>query len=174
MKMVFIGDSLTEFFDWQERFPMHEVGNYGIAGETAEELYERMPLLRAKAAGAKYCFVMTGANNVAIGNYEIAESVRGITRTIVPWDTECLAVLQSVLPMILPWVDNKRTEGLNREIERIANETGAYYLDVSGGFFRGGMVRHDCLLDDGVHLSEEGYRVWSDAVEGFIRSRQAL
>jgi len=37
-----MGDSLIEFFNWQERFPDREVFNYGIAGETAEGLLARL------------------------------------------------------------------------------------------------------------------------------------
>jgi len=31
-RIAFIGDSLTEYFDWQNRFPEYEVMNLGIAG----------------------------------------------------------------------------------------------------------------------------------------------
>jgi len=38
--ILFIGDSLTEFFDWQKRFPGHKVVNLGSAGETVETLFD--------------------------------------------------------------------------------------------------------------------------------------
>ena len=37
-RFLFIGDSLVEFFNWQERFPDKKVYNFGSAGETAEGL----------------------------------------------------------------------------------------------------------------------------------------
>ncbi len=40
--IVFIGDSLTGYFDWQKRFPDYDVKNLGIGGETVEGLMGRM------------------------------------------------------------------------------------------------------------------------------------
>lgn len=169
MNLIFIGDSLTEFFDWQGRFSSHAVTNYGMAGETAEELYDRLEILHPGAKGMDFCFIMTGANNVAMGGYDIEGMVRTIVRTLIPWETNMTVVLQSVLPMALPWVDNARIGTLNTKLEDIAREEGSDFLDVFTLFLDGqGRVRQDCLEDDGVHLSEMGYRIWSDSVETFL------
>lgn len=169
MNLIFVGDSLTEFFDWQGRFPCHEVLNYGIAGETAEELYDRLDILQARARGMDYCFIMTGANNIAMGGYGIETAVRKIVKKVISWERTMAVVLQSVLPMALPWVDNGRIGSLNSTLAGIASEEGLFFLDVFSLFFNNqGVVRRNCLEEDGVHLSDEGYRIWSDAVESFL------
>ena len=37
-KIMLVGDSMIEFFDWQGRFPDLEVRNLGRSGESVEEL----------------------------------------------------------------------------------------------------------------------------------------
>ena len=45
-KNVFIGNSLTEYFNWQQCFPDYHVINVGSAGETVEGLRGRMDGIR--------------------------------------------------------------------------------------------------------------------------------
>ena len=69
-EIIFIGDSLTEFYDWQNRFPAYRVKNLGNAGEPVEGLLERMKRLRI-FRNPDYLFLMTGINNLMRGDHEI-------------------------------------------------------------------------------------------------------
>jgi lysophospholipase L1-like esterase len=165
-KIAFIGDSLTEFFDWQGRFPMHDVMNLGIAGEPVEGLLGRMGRIRSEISDPDIIFVMTGINNLAMGDAEILSRYEKVLNALISGFTGSVVVLQSVLPAILPWLDNAEIERVNHGLERMAGALKIRYLDVYSRFIdnKGNPVP-EYLSEDGVHLSDRGYKVWSRAVE---------
>jgi len=170
--LVFLGDSLTEFFDWQRRFPRSRVLNLGIAGEPVEELLDRMNEVLSSVDRPDFVFLMTGINNIAADDYDFIGPYRKILFTLRSSSRETTVVVQSILPVALPWVDNKALERTNVQLKELAKECNADYLDLSPFFFgdEGGAVA-EYLLDDGVHLSPRGYETWSQAVEDFIAAK---
>ena len=66
MRILFIGHSLIEFFDWQRRFPTHSTVNLGVAGETTEGLLSRTEHVIESHPSADLIFLMTGLNNIAM------------------------------------------------------------------------------------------------------------
>lgn len=172
LKILFIGDSLTEYFDWQQRFPEHEVMNLGIAGETVEGLAGRLNRVVTSINNPDLIFIMTGINNIAMEDYEIIETYRDIVKNLSSEFKNVVMVIQSILPVRLPWIDNRAIENINQSLEKIAKEFKAEYLDIYSLFIDSdGNPISDYLLDDGVHLSEKGYEVWAKAVEGFFEGR---
>lgn len=169
MHLVFIGDSLTGWYDWGKRFPACDVTNLGISGETVGELLERGSLIRSRAGTPDRVFLMSGINNILQERYEIAATYREIVRTYVTWWKRAMIVVQSLLPVDYAWVSNDLIRDINRHLLEIAREQGATYLDVYAAFVddRGG-VRPGLLSDDGVHLSASGYAVWAQEVERFL------
>ena len=67
MRILFIGHSLIEFFDWQKRFPGHSAVTLGVAGETTEVLLARIDRIRGAHPSADLIFLMTGLNNICLG-----------------------------------------------------------------------------------------------------------
>ncbi|MGE5172673.1 MAG: GDSL-type esterase/lipase family protein [Betaproteobacteria bacterium] len=168
--LVFIGDSLTQWFDWQLRFPDYTVTNLGISGEPVEGLLERRDRIRAQIVNPDYIFLMTGINNIANEQYDIALPYREIVRNLTTWYKKSKVVVQSILPVTLEWISNNVIKDTNRHLEQIAREYGAEYLDVYSLFVDlRGNPRRGYLSDDGVHLSSKGYEVWADEVEWFLK-----
>jgi lysophospholipase L1-like esterase len=168
-KLVFIGDSLTEWFDWQKRFPEHRVANLGISGEPVEGLLARRERIRASIDSPDYLFLMTGINNLASEQYDIIGPYREIVRNLSTWCKKTKIVVQSILPVTLEWIDNNAIKDANYQLEKIAREYHAEYLDVYRLFVNAhGSPKSVYLQEDGVHLSNKGYKVWADEVERFL------
>jgi lysophospholipase L1-like esterase len=168
--LVFIGDSLTEWFDWQQRFPGYTVTNLGISGEPIEGLLERRDRIRSHLDNPDTIFLMTGINNIAMEQFDITDSYREIVRNFTTWYKRSKIVVQSILPVDLAWVSNNVIKDTNRGLAEIAREFHAEYLDVYGLFVDPkGNPRSDYLQDDGVHLSSKGYEVWANEVEKFLK-----
>jgi len=168
--LVFIGDSLTEWFDWQRRFPGYTVTNLGISGEPIEGLLARRDRIRSQLDNPDYIFLMTGINNFAMEQYDITDGYREIVRNLTTWYKKATVVVQSILPVDLAWVSNSVIKDTNRRLAEIALEFHAEYLDVYGLFVDPkGNVRSAYLQDDGVHLSGKGYEVWANKVEKFLK-----
>jgi lysophospholipase L1-like esterase len=164
--IVLIGDSLTEFFNWQGRFPGHRVLNLGIAGEPVEGLLGRVSGMHDAIAPADLIFVMTGINNIAMGDYDIIPKYEKILNTIISDSTNAEVVIQSILPVRLSWLANAEIERIDSGLEQIARKMDILYFDLYSLFVdAGGKPIAEYLSEGGVHLSDRGYEVWSDAIE---------
>lgn len=174
--LVFVGDSLTEYFDWQNRFPASEVLNLGVSGETVEGLLVRLdriiPAIQKGGRNPDFIFVMTGINNIAMEDYEIIAVYREVIRAIAASFSESRLVIQSLLPVRIPWIDNTIIRQLNESLKQMAEDFKAEYLDLYPIFMSpGSEPKKEYLLDDGVHVSDKGYEVWSAALEDYLKSR---
>ena len=168
-QLVFIGDSLTEWFDWQERFPAYRVLNLGISGETVEELLDRRDRIRSRVEAPDVIFLMTGINNVLSEQYDITRPYAEIVRNLTTWYKGAKVVVQSLLPVDMPWIKNDTIRTINRHLGEIAREHGAEYLDVYAAYTdANGNPRPGLLSDDGVHLAGKGYDVWATVVEQYL------
>jgi lysophospholipase L1-like esterase len=165
--LVFIGDSLTEWYGWQERFPEYRVMNLGISGETVEELLDRRDHIRERVTDPDIIFLMTGINNILSERYDITVPYREIVRNLTTWYKGAKVVVQSLLPVDMPWIINDTIKTINRHLSDIAREhDDADYLDVYSCFVdKNGKPIRGLLSDDGVHLAEKGYEVWAAKVE---------
>jgi lysophospholipase L1-like esterase len=167
--IVFIGDSLTQWFDWESRFPEYHVMNLGISGETVDGLLARRERIHSQVENPDTIFLMTGINNIANEQYEVLVPYREIVRNLTRWYKKSKVVIQSILPVGLTWISNNVIEETNRQLERIAREFHAEYLDVYSLFVDAkGMPKKGYLSDDGVHLGRTGYEVWANEVERFL------
>ncbi len=169
MKILFIGHSMIEFFDWQKRFPAHSVSNLGVAGETVEGLLSRINGIIEKYAAADLIFIMTGLNNVAMEDFEFFDFFRIIIKNLSAAYPEAKIYINSLLPVDVEFISNASIKDVNRMLRDIAGKEGAEFLDMYSLFVdTNGRARKEYLLDDGVHLGKKGYDIWSDALENII------
>ncbi len=169
-KLVFIGDSLTQWCDWEQRFPEYQVTNLGISGETVEGLLARRDRVRSQINLPDFLFLMAGINNIASEQYDIISPYREIVRNLTTWYKQATVVVQSILPIDVTWIDNAVIQGTNRQLEEIAREYSAHYLDVYMLFVDSrGKPKSGYLSDDGVHLAKKGYDAWTKEVSQFLR-----
>jgi lysophospholipase L1-like esterase len=168
-KLVFIGDSLTQWCNWEQRFPEHQVTNLGISGETVEGLLSRRERIRTKIDDPDFIFLMTGINNIASEQYDILSPYREIVRNLTTWFKRSNVIVQSILPIDVTWMDNQVIRDINQQLEQIARSLGAQYLDVYRLFVDPqGRPLSGYLSDDGVHLAEKGYDAWTEAVGQYL------
>jgi lysophospholipase L1-like esterase len=168
-KLVFIGDSLTQWYGWQRRFPEHLVTNLGISGERVEALLDRVPEVQTEIKSVDIIFIMTGINNVAEGHYDFIITYREIVSSFAARYQHAKVVVQSILPTALEWIDNATIQTLNGQLEQVAQDLGALYLDIYRLYVDAkGNAHTDLYLDDGAHLSGKGYEVWANEVERFL------
>ena len=166
MNILFLGDSLIEYFDWQERFPEHNVGNYGVAGESVGGLLSRVVKINEVFPSADRIFIMSGINNVAMDDLEFMEFYRDILEKLEASYSDAKIYIHSLLPTLTTFISNESVREINHEIEKLAREFGVEYVDMYSRFVdTGGSPIKEYLLDDGVHISRTGYDVWAIEVE---------
>lgn len=173
MRLLFIGDSLIEFNDWSERFPMHEVYNSGVAGETVQGLLARFGSIRSRMPSPDAVFIMTGINNLAMEDRNFIPAYREVIRQVSGAWPDARVHVHSLLPVLFPWIADEDIKSANRELKRLAEEEKVIYTDIHREFLDDqGRPLRSHILDDGVHLSGRGYRTWEDCIERSLSSHQ--
>ncbi len=163
--VLLLGDSLIEYGNWEEALKPYRAINLGIAGETVEGLLERLPHVLKHHQEVQFCVLMSGINNVAMEDYSFLPVYQEILEILKRTLPETKIIVCSLLPVNLDWVDNGTIRGLNKGIAAICTRMGAYFLDLYSAFVdHRGRPELEYLLEDGVHLSKEGYRQWTEAL----------
>lgn len=168
-RLLFIGDSLIEYFDWEARFPDHEVYNFGVAGETLKGLSLRLGRVLEQISSPDYLFIMSGINSLAMGHTDIDDTYRKIISGIKHSSAQSRICIHSLLPVDFPFIDNEEIRKTNLALKKIAREEGCMYLDLNS-LFTGRDMKPVAgyLLEDGVHVSGKGYGVWSEEIEKLL------
>ncbi|MEW6601762.1 MAG: GDSL-type esterase/lipase family protein [Nitrospirota bacterium] len=164
-----MGDSLIEYFDWQGRFPEHLAANLGVAGESVEGLFSRVIKTKEVSPEADMVFIMSGINNVAMGDTEFIDFYRMIIEKLTSTYPDAKIFINSLLPVSIDFISNDSVRVVNEALKKLAGEAGVGYLDVYRRFMdtHGRPVR-EYLLADGVHLSRTGYEVWAKVIQQVI------
>ena len=169
MNILFLGDSLIEYFDWQQRFPDHRIGNFGNAGESVQGLLSRVMMIGETFVDADMVFIMSGINNIAMGDDDFIGFYKVIIEKLKAAYPSAVIVANSLLPVNMEFIKNDTVRKVNEALQELVNETGIEHLNIHDRFVdTKGRVIKEYLLDDGVHISNEGYNVWSMAVEEIV------
>lgn len=165
--LVFLGDSLIEFYDWQTRFPNYQVRNLGVAGETVQGLRQRLDRIAGCLAQPAWFLVMIGTNNIAMEDYGFFAEYHALVASLRQRYPKAALQITSLLPMQLPWLAPDTIPRLNDRLRVLAQELGADYVDAYAAF-TASRLGLTLFLDDGVHLSNAGYQTWATAIKPFL------
>jgi lysophospholipase L1-like esterase len=172
-EIVFLGDSLTEWGPWEKLFPEKNIVNLGIAGNKTSDIYNRLNSVWNYSPGK--LFLMCGINDLGDGLSveEIAERYTLIVRSLHDILPETEFYILSVLPVALnEWgnsnLNNDKVDELNLRIQEISRIFQASYVDMSQLFKNEKGELKEKLSLDGLHLSNEGYKVWKSGIEKYI------
>ena len=167
-QFLFLGDSLIEFFDWQQRFPDRQIYNFGSAGETAEGLLSRLPHIMARFHSPGLIMIMTGTNNIAMEDYGFLFTYAKIIDLLQQNYSDAVIVMTSLLPMDLFFLGDAVLR-VNKRLREIARNMNILYLDLYPLFLGDDAKPVKRYYEaDGVHLSKEGYEIWAKALENSI------
>nr|WP_172891266.1 SGNH/GDSL hydrolase family protein [Dolichospermum compactum] len=173
---ILAGDSLSLWFP-PELLPEDRSWlNQGISGEVSNGLLQRLDFF--DRTQPEKIFIMVGINDLIRGldDQEILANYRQIISYLRRIHPQTEIVVQSILPHggeKATWegkekllaIPNSRIRNLNQELNNLATEKGAKYLNLHPLFTdKQGNLRSD-FTTDGLHLSPPGYLVWRTALQ---------
>lgn len=175
---ILLGDSISLWFP-HFLLPADRVWlNQGISGETTAGLLNRLDLL--DQTEPEIIFLMIGINDLLrdIRTETILANQREIIRYLRATHPNTRLVVQSILPHSAEqatWegrdrlldLPNEDIQAINQELEAIALDEGAEFLDLYALFADSDGNLPMTLSTDGLHLSDEGYLVWRMALERY-------
>jgi lysophospholipase L1-like esterase len=172
LRILFIGDSLTEWFDFSKYFPGIPIWNEGIAGDTTYGLLERIHGIMKQPADK--IFLMIGINDIFNGfqKDDIIENQQLIIEEIQTQSNKSELIIQSLLPvnesmMGSPGYLNRLIRYINKQMREDCQGRNITYLDLYPDFLSGDEMRRE-YTTDGAHLSEAGYQLWAKKIQAFL------
>lgn len=170
--LLFIGDSLTEWFNFSRHLPGEQVINEGIAGDTTYGLLERLDGIMDVPAAK--IFLMIGINDVFNGflKEDIVENLELIIEQLQTHINGTELIVQSLLPVnehLLGYAAglNNTVRFINEELKEHCRLRKLTFLDLFPLFLSGDEM-DPVYTTDGGHLSEAGYRVWAKKIQATL------
>lgn len=175
--IVMLGNSLTENGgDWGEKLQKKNIINRGIVGDALEgidrRLHQILPGHPAKL------FLMAGVNDLSHGLSpdSIASLTRRVADRVLRESPSTKLYLQSLLPINESFERYKLLSGkteeipaINERLSRLAREKNIEFINLFPLFTEKGSSTLDPgLSTDGLHLNDEGYRIWAKALRKYL------
>lgn len=174
--ILFVGNSITDGGEWCELFQNPNVENRGISGDTTQGVYDRLDAL-LKGTPAQI-LLLIGINNVPRGESadSIAAGIRRIVQRIRQESPATEVLVQSVLPVTPQYgkFDGHTSHWqlvpeINRRVRRLAQEEKVTYIDLFSHFADAEGKMKPEYTNDGLHLKGNGYLLWKEVVQPFLK-----
>ncbi len=162
--VVMLGDSLTNYADWNFILKRTDIINYGVPGDISSGLLQRVTDANIKG---KTVFVMIGANDLShkLPVEYIADNIQKSIAILAPHNR---VYLQSTLLTRKPILN----EGVRRLDEAEARICAAYanctLIDLNPVISPSGVLGGDASLDD-VHVNAASYNKWAATISPYMK-----
>ncbi len=175
--LIFIGDSITQGWEgsgrkvWDEFYGKRNAVNLGIGGDRTQHVLWRLDHGNIKGISPKLAVLMIGTNNSGDNSSEqIADGVTAIVKKLRAELPETKVVVLGVFPRGADKNDKRRqvNTGANERIAKLADGKMVHYLDIGPAFLADDGTLSKEIMPDLLHLSEKGYRLWAESIEGKV------
>ncbi len=171
--IIFLGDSITEYGQWEELINHPNVKNRGISGDTTWGLLRRLKGITASQP--KAIFLMIGINDFLFTDKtEIVENYTKIIQQIKSEAPHSQLFIQSVLPVNASVkntvFDNEAILALNKSLQQIAKKEGLPYLNIHQQLLDDSGLLKAEYTADGVHINGAAYMVWKGIVSPHLKA----
>ena len=166
--IVFLGNSLTQYAEWDELLQNPTVKNRGIAGDGVEGVLQRLESVLT--AEPSTIFLMIGINDLFF--HDAAFVLRHYERILQKCKQQSpntQVVVQSILPVnsdikAIP-IDNQTIVNLNKQIRTLSKKYGYPYLDVHALMKDENGKLNPQFSVDGIHINGAAYLRWRDLIK---------
>lgn len=191
-RVVFMGDSITDFWELSKYFPGKPYVNRGISGQTTPQMLVRLfsDVIDLKPAAM---VLLAGINDIAQNTGPqtaemIEQNIQAMTELAQLHGIK--VILCSIMPVsdypylkqqkglidsktkTIKWTDSHPAGDiikLNIWLKNYANKVNAVYVNYFDSFVdEKGLLKESCS-DDGLHPNDEGYKIMNQIVEAAIQ-----
>jgi len=176
--VIFIGDSITEGWEgagkkvWADTFAPLKAVNLGIGGDqTGHVIWRINEGKEIDPLKPKVAVIMIGTNNMGSHTPEqIAGGVKKIIDDLRAKKPDMKILVLAIFPRSAKADDpiRKKVNETNKLIEKFADNKTVFYKDIGPKFLGEDGTLDKKIMPDLLHLSEEGYKIWADAIKGDV------
>jgi len=168
--VLFVGSSSVRLWSTAKAFPGKPIINRGFGGSELSDVihfYEQV----VKPYSPRKIFLYAGDNDIANGKsaeqvFEDYKAFVAMLRADLP-DTELVFI--SIKPSMARWEKWPVMVAANRMVrDYAANRPRLAYADLAGPLLGNDGLPKDVYVEDELHLNEEGYRLWQEALAPFF------
>ncbi len=167
--IVFLGDSITNWANWDKLFPGVPVRNFGIAGDTSAGVLAR--LHQITTGHPAKVFLLIGTNDLHYGRASEEQIIVNIASIIDCLRAESPATeiyVESIMPRHIRWA--KQVMHLNDQLKPVVVEHGATWIDLWPLLEDGkGQLRSDFTIDR-LHLRKAGIQAWANYLRKIVEA----
>jgi beta-glucosidase len=172
--VVFDGDSITDLWQkagaqvWATAFASYHPFDFGISGDTTQNLLWRLAHGQAQGLHPKVILLMIGTNDMKYTSspQEIADGVAAVIQQYRKICPDAVIILQSIFPRAKLPTDPYRLKvnATNPLLAKLGDGSKVIYLDFGDKFLAPDGTISKEIMPDYLHPSEKGYQIWADAI----------
>jgi lysophospholipase L1-like esterase len=179
--VYFAGDSITRRWEathrdsWDKNFGAWKAADFGAGGDRTEHQHYRLENGELDGVNPKVVVLMIGTNNV--GFEPAPGSDKELVEDVVKGVTICVRAVRKRAPkarILLMGITARNSDGstalmpttrrINARLAKLADGDTVRFCDINGRLADETGRLHEGMTEDGLHLSDEGYQVWADAI----------
>lgn len=177
--VLFLGDSITAGWGsaakiWNEHFGKYQPANFGISGDTTQNVLWRIDNGELDGISPKVVVLMIGTNNIP---KPAADILRGDTK-IVEEIHQKLPDTKLLLLGIFPRGADPTNKGVaamrekiktvNEGLAKLDDGNKTRYLDIGDKFLSPDGTLTKEIMPDALHPNAKGYAIWADAIQPLL------
>ena len=168
---LFLGDSITDYYDLDKYFPGYPVVNIGVSGDKTKSILDDM-YNRVYRYNPSKIILLIGINNFLHENAtssDVFSAIEEITDKIEERLPNAKIYIESIYPVNDDWRRNhnnnvppskkvkKEIDETNENLEKLSKEKNYIYIDLNSKLSDEKGYFDKEYTDDGLHPNENGY-----------------
>lgn len=173
--VAFIGDSITQGWEragknvWQKYYGSRKCLNFGVGGDRTQHILWRFENGQLDGLKPKAAVLMIGTNNSNRDDNteaDILEGVQAIVKQIRGRLPETKILVLGIFPRAQTFSAQRgKILQVNQALAKLADGKMIHYLDFGSELIEGDGSIGKANMPDYLHLSEQGYEIWAEAIE---------
>jgi lysophospholipase L1-like esterase len=169
--IVFVGSSTIRLWDVATHFPDLKIINRGFGGSDLADSVRYVDRLVLKHE-PRLVVVYAGDNDIGGGRLseQVAVDFERFVRAVHAKLPQTRILYLAIKPSILRWLQYDRMRAANEAIRAICERDDRLgYLDFGGAMLGWDeKPRKELFVEDGLHLSAQGYQLWTTMIRPFL------
>ena len=171
--IIFLGNSITHYAEWQELLNLPQARNRGISGDISFGVLERLDEI--SAGYPRKIFILIGINDIArnIPDSVILCNYRRIINRLREETPETSIYFQSLIPVndSFParnhFGKDEHIAAVNTGLKSVCREMQVEFIDIHSAFLDENKKLDRKFTYDGLHLNAAGYARWAEILNPY-------
>ena len=157
LKVMMLGDSITDRCLWMELTNRYDIANRGISGDTTDGVLNR---LQNTPDNISKVYIMIGVNDIIQG-VRVEKVFKNHQKIISFFKSKKVdVVVESTLYVTKNFPSlNRKIQRLNNQLKEFCKKNSILYVDLNKKLSPNGYLQNR-YTSDGLHLNIKGYLIW--------------